>query len=90
MAGQESFFNTPVGVQRGVPPLRLEHGPCANTEAPSPVALQQNSSTIKEEMEILQEITQHHPDSSSSETNYHTRLVFTSIINKCSTVLHFN
>lgn len=80
MAGQDSFFNTSVGAQRGVPPLRLEHGQCAMTRPPtsSSMALQQDSDIIKEELEVLQERNQHHPDSSSSETNYHTRLVFTS------------
>ena len=79
MAGQDSFFNTSVGAQRGVPPLRLEHGQCAMTQpsTSSSMMLQQGSDVVKEELEVLQE-RNHHPDTSSSETNYHTRLVITS------------
>lgn len=79
MAGQDSFFNTSVGAQRGVPPLRLEHGQCAMTQPPtSPSMVHQHSSdVVKEELKVLQERSQHHPDTSSSETNYHTRLIST-------------
>ena len=85
MASQDSFFNTSVGEQRGIPPLRLEHGHCAKIRPPasSHVTLLQDSDAIQEEVEVLQERTQHFLDSSSSETNYHTRLV----LNDCSTIV---
>ncbi|XP_063858635.1 dynein axonemal heavy chain 3-like isoform X1 [Scylla paramamosain] len=74
MACQDSFFNTSVGAQRGVPPLRLEHGHCAKIQSPtSRMTLQQDSDMVQEEVEVLQERTHCLLDSSSSETNYHTR-----------------
>lgn len=77
MASEDSFFITSVGAQRGVPPLRLEHGHYAKVQPPvsSCMTLQEDSEIIQEKVEVLQERTQCRLNSSSSETNYHTRLV---------------